>query len=261
MKRLFYDIETSPNIGLFWKSGYRLRVPYENIINERAIICICYKWQGEDEVYALTWNKGKDKAMLKAFSKVMQKADELVAHNGDRFDLPWVRTRCLKHGIDFSPYERTFDTLKKCRSTFNFNSNRLDYIGDFLGVGTKIDTNFGMWKSITLDHDQEALDKMVEYCKEDVRLLERVYEIIAPVTKHDTHAAVLDGGYRWQCPNCGGKEVNCNKTRTTRTGQIKRQMVCTSCKKYYVISNKWYMDMLTERVRLKELDKRLIKSK
>jgi hypothetical protein len=37
-KRLFFDIETSPNIGLFWSAGFKLNIAPENIIKERAII-------------------------------------------------------------------------------------------------------------------------------------------------------------------------------------------------------------------------------
>jgi hypothetical protein len=43
IKRLFFDIETSPNIGYFWRAGYKLNIGHENIIEERKIICISYK--------------------------------------------------------------------------------------------------------------------------------------------------------------------------------------------------------------------------
>jgi len=52
-KRLFFDIETSPNVGFFWSAGYKLNVTADSIIQERAIICICYKWEDEKEVYHL----------------------------------------------------------------------------------------------------------------------------------------------------------------------------------------------------------------
>ena len=65
IKRLFFDIETSPNIGLFWEAGYRKTISPDNIIKERAIICICYKWEHEEEVHSLTWDKNQnDKKML-----------------------------------------------------------------------------------------------------------------------------------------------------------------------------------------------------
>ena len=50
IKRLFFDIETSPNIGLFWTAGYKLNISPDSIIKERAIICICYKWAGDDKI-------------------------------------------------------------------------------------------------------------------------------------------------------------------------------------------------------------------
>ena len=97
-KRLFFDIETSPNIGFFWQSGYKLNIPYSNIIKERAIICICYKWADEKQVYSLSWDDNQDdREMLEKFIAVANEASELVGHNSDKFDLPWVRTRCLFH--------------------------------------------------------------------------------------------------------------------------------------------------------------------
>jgi DNA polymerase elongation subunit (family B) len=119
-KRLFFDIETSPNIGFFWQAGYKKNIDYDNIITERAIICICYKWEGEKEVYSLTWNKKQcDKIMLRTFIAVAEEADELVGHNGDKFDLAWIRTRCLFHGIEMFPKYTTLDTLKLSRSQFS----------------------------------------------------------------------------------------------------------------------------------------------
>jgi hypothetical protein len=58
-KRLFFDIETSPNIGFFWQSGYKLNISYNNIITERAIICICYKWEGDEKLYSLNWDESR----------------------------------------------------------------------------------------------------------------------------------------------------------------------------------------------------------
>ena len=67
IKRLFFDIEVSPNIGLFWQPGHKISLDYGNIIQERAVICICYKWQG-GKTQSLTWDKKQDdKEMLKKF--------------------------------------------------------------------------------------------------------------------------------------------------------------------------------------------------
>ena len=168
-KRLFFDIETSPNIGMFWTAGYKLNIGHDNIIKERAIICICYKWEGDEKIYSLTWdNDQNDKKMLEKFVLIANEADELVGHNGDKYDLAWIKTRCLFHGIPMFPKYTTIDTLKQARAHFRFNSNKLDYIGKFLGLGEKIHTGFDLWKNIVLNKDKQALEDMVTYCKGDV---------------------------------------------------------------------------------------------
>jgi len=61
-KRLFFDCEVSSNIAMVWQPGHKVSIGVESIIKERAIICICYKWESEKETHALTWdNKQCDK--------------------------------------------------------------------------------------------------------------------------------------------------------------------------------------------------------
>lgn len=253
-KRLFYDLETSPNIGLFWKSGYKLQIGHENIINERAIICACYKWEGQKTVHSITWDENQcDKQLLIDLMKIMEEADEVVAHNGDRFDEKWIRTRCLKHRIPCSPRFRSLDTLKKARSHFYFNSNRLDYIGKFLKGEGKIETTYGLWKDILLNKCPKAMKAMVKYCKKDVDLLEEVYRLMRPYIKHNSNVAVATGGEKWACPNCGGTHTYLNKRRFTATGIMRIDMQCQDCKSYYVISNKAYMAKVESEIMAKAI--------
>ena len=191
-KRLFFDIEVSANLGLFWSSGYKLSIGPESIIKERAIICICYKWEGVKEVHALHWDsKQCDKKMLESFIKVANQADEIIGHNGDKFDLAWIRTRCLYHSIEMFPNYTTIDTLKIARSKFKFNSNKLNYIAKFLGIGQKIHTDYDLWKKIMLDKDKVAMEKMIKYCKNDVVLLEKVFNHLNTHLAPKTHYGVI----------------------------------------------------------------------
>jgi len=245
-KRLFYDIETSPNIGFFWSSSYKANIPHDNIIKERAVICICWKWEGQDKVYSVEWEKGCDKAALKRFMEVALTADELVAHNGDNFDEKWIRTRCLIHGIDCPPRLNNYDTLKKARSHFRFNSNRLDYLGKlFFGEG-KSPVGFQDWVEITLNNCSEAMDKMVKYCKQDVRLLEDVFHKLQPYVEHNRHVGAHTGYGRFSCPNCGSEDSVYRKKRHTKSGILKHQLQCKSkkCGRYFTISNKVFEEKM-----------------
>lgn len=238
-KRLYFDIETAPNIGLFWEAGWKKTISPDNIIKERAIICICYKWEDQKEVYGISWDsKQNDRAMLQKFIDVANTADELVGHNGDKFDLAWVRTRCLFHKIDMFPSYVTIDTLKAARSKFKFNSNKLDYIAKYLGLGRKIKTEFSLWKDIVLNKDAKAMDKMIKYCKQDVIVLERVHKALRSHMDAKTHYGVIFNQDRGSCPECGSDDLKIIKRRTTATGLKKIQYQCNTCNLHHTKTDK-----------------------
>ena len=236
IKRLYFDIETSYNIGSFWGLGKQF-ISYQNIIHERAIICICYKWEHESTVHHLTWDSSQnDKSMLEKFLKIANQSDELVTQNGDNFDIKWLRTRCLYHGIPMFPTYSTLDTYKKARSGFKFNSNSLDYMAQFLKMGRKNKMSLSDWDDIILRKDPKALQKMVTYCKKDVTLLQNIYKKLSPYITHATHHGTLQGKSAISCPECASDEMVVSKHRVTSTGLKKVQLQCKSCGKYHTVS-------------------------
>jgi uncharacterized protein YprB with RNaseH-like and TPR domain len=237
MKRLFFDIETSPNIGFFWQSGHEISVDAHNIIRERAIICIGYKWAGERAIRCPTWDaRQNDKKLLAGFAEIFNGADEVVAHNGDRFDIPWIRTRCLTHGISMLPNPKSIDTCALARRRFNFNSNRLDYLAQYMGFGGKLPTGFDLWKDVVLHRDEAALAKMVRYCKRDVALLERVWDKMNAYVPAKTHA----GGSVGNCPECGSSQTTINQKRVTAAGYRQVTIKCRECGKYHTVAESRY---------------------
>lgn len=250
-KRLFFDIETSFNVGIFWRSGYNQTINPGDIIHERAIICICYKWEGEDEVKSLTWDKDQsDKSMLKEFLKIINKADEIVAHNGDNFDMKWIRTRCIYHGLPMIPHHKTVDTLKQARRYFNFNSNKLDYIAKFLGVGAKLETGgMSLWKDIVFKKDKKAMTKMVEYCKMDVVVLESVFNKLKNYTTPTINYSLENGGEEYGCPECGGSNGIHNKRVISSSGSISHWIKCKDCSKHYKINETKYILFLKNKMK------------
>ena len=238
-KRLFFDIETSYNIGKFWRTGWNQTITPSQLIKERAVICVSYKWENDDKVYNLTWDKNQeDKKLLTEFTKILEIADEVIAHNGDRFDVKWLRTRCLIHRLPFPTYVKSLDTLKKVKSMFNFQSNKLDYIASVLGFGNKVPTGgMQLWDKIILEKDGKALEKMVNYCNHDVVLLQDVFGAIQPYIKPNTHVALHTGGEKYDCPSCGGSDIVYKKSVITSKGTIQRQMECKECTNDYIVSN------------------------
>jgi len=249
IKRLFFDIETGYyilKVKAWQMKNYNTYFDENDIINDKKIICISYKWQDEDRVHTLHWDKNQnEKTMLKKFIKVMGEADELVGHNIDSFDIKGLRTRCIANGVLMYPTYRTLDTLKKSRQYFNNASNKLDYLAKWLNVGGKLDHDgMKMWQKVVEDNDRSELKKMINYCERDVVINQDVYSVMSPYIYHNTNFAVLKGENKWNCPECAGKNVEMYKTYTTAMGVVRRNMKCEDCKKQYKISNKTYGTML-----------------
>lgn len=246
VRRMIWDIETSPNVVWAFQIGPKINLGPHLIKEERKIICICWKWEGEDETFALWWDKYQDdKAMLQAFVKVAEEADEMIAHYGDGFDMPWFRTRCLIHGLTPLPAYKTIDTKAWASKYFFFNSNKLDYLGEILGLGQKTPTDWSWWEDV-LAKKPGALEKMVKYCRRDVNLLEGVFTRLRFCVAPKTHSGVFAGLDKWTCPHCASEDVIKSKTRITASGNKQHQMKCHNdkCNSYYQITEGVYKDYL-----------------
>lgn len=241
VKRLVWDIEVSPNVVLAWRAGFKISVGHNAIVQERKIITIAYKWVGESNVTVLTWDKNQDdKAMILKFMEVANEADELIAHFGDSFDMPWFRGRCLIQGCPPIPQYKTIDTKAWASKYFYLNSNKLDYLAKVLGFEGKIETDFDMWRDITLHNDQKQLLKMARYNAEDVRQLEKVYLKLVNFCPVHTHAGVQSGLEKWTCPRTGSTKVKLSKRRVAASGLVKYQMQNTETGAFFSISQKAY---------------------
>jgi len=248
MNRLFWDIETSLGLYWAWRCGRKVSLSYENIFVEPAIICICYKWEKCDTVYSMTWDceeplKWDDSNMIRKFREVAKGADEIIAHNGNNFDLKWINTRCLMAGVGPMPIITPVDTLRMTRSKFRFQSNRLDYLSKRMGGDGKLHTDFGLWVKTCLG-DKKALREMVEYCKNDVVVVQDYHKWIQSFCNAESHAGAAMGRGRWTCPHDGSENVTKNGSRHTSMGIKKWKMQCKDCNKNYQISDKVHRDYL-----------------
>lgn len=165
---LLWDIETSFYVHTSWTKW----TPGMKIVKEKSVICIAYKWYGEDETHVISigdypkaFKKDPfdDYHVIKDFKEVIDSANLAIAHNGDKFDMKFFNSRLLKHGLD-PIMVKTFDTLKAAKFYFSFHSNRLGDIADFLKVNKKTRTDISWWNGILFDRDKESLKLMEDYC-------------------------------------------------------------------------------------------------
>jgi DNA polymerase III epsilon subunit-like protein len=234
MKRpriLIWDIETSPLVVTTW-GLFKPHLNHENILEESSLITAAWKWSREDGVYSASVDPRyprRDKSLIKLLHKVLGQADVLVAHNGDKFDLRKFNARAIFHGLAPLAKIPTIDTLKIARKVFGFNSNRLDYLGKFLCGQGKIRTEYDLWLRV-LHGDAEALAEMVKYNKQDVLVLEQVYERLRPFMVNHPNAALYNE--TTCCPNCGSGKYQRRGFKYQATTK-RQQFQCTKCRAWF----------------------------
>lgn len=221
------DIETSPNLGFFWRPGKQI-ITHNQIVEERQIICISWKWLGKDKVRHVDWGRDAcDAKVLEKFMPEVEKADMIIAHNGDRFDWSWIRGRLLYHGMQPMAKVKQLDTLKEARKKFNLNSCALDYLSKYTGREGKIHVGYDLWKALMLTNKAKDRRTMVEYCDQDILVLEDVYLKMRPHLDNNLNFAIFNEDKRI-CPACGGKVHKHDQRYYTNVGTRQRYR-CTEC--------------------------------
>lgn len=229
LKTLIYDIETSPCLGWFWRSGKQV-VGAHQIRRPGKIICISYRFTHwpKGKIKNLRWDhKQSDKKMVLRFADIANKADIIVGHNGDGFDKKWLNTRLAYYEQPTLRHLVTEDTLKQSRQQFNLPSHRLDFLCKYFKIGGKLSTATGLWERVVFDNDKESLQQMVDYCDQDVLILDKLYKRIYPYVNHKINMAVVKGNPE-SCPDCGKSEIQKRGFTYTRAGKFQRYS-CTSC--------------------------------
>ena len=204
-------------------------LPYDSITKERNILTAAWKWRGEKKANSVAINHktpADDKQIVKTLIRLFNEADQVVAHYGDRFDNRYLRTRALFHGFPPLPNVQQIDTYKICKDRFLLNSNRLDYLGQFLGIGRKIKTDKKLWDDC-MAGNKRAIREMRDYNEQDVHLLGDIYEKIAP---HSTlKYKIIKENPR--CGNCGGMLIS-QGTRMKANGEKYSRYQCRVCGKW-----------------------------
>lgn len=194
------------------------------------------KWLGEDEIFYEECRNSKDKVLIEKLVYLLNEADVVVAHNGDKFDLPKIKGRALVHGIDPpSPY-RTVDTVKVARKNFGFSSNSLEYLSDVLDLKVKKKNHkkfpgWELWLEC-LKGNEEAWKEMREYNIDDVIALEEIYLKMLPYINNHPNVSIKNNNNnddeRVHCSKCSSDDITWQGYAYTNVGKYHRYK-CNSC--------------------------------
>ena len=249
LRVLLYDLETSPNLVWTWGVWEQNAI---KVVIPRQIISFSWKWLGEKEVHTLAlsdtksykaaWKAGKrtwfddelrnNRELMTKLHDLFMEADVTIGHNVEQFDDKRTYTDFVKNKLAPVPPHRRVDTLKFARSKFDFNSNKLDDLGEFLGLGRKVKhPGFEMWNGC-MNGDKVSWAQLKLYNAGDVVLLENIYLLLRPWMAIHPNMNAGDGNLG--CPKCRGKNMDPHRRRMTQAGQ-KLQYRCRDCWSYCTV--------------------------
>jgi len=228
-KVLFFDIETAPNLAYVWGKYEQDVIAFKS---EWHLLSFAYKWQGEKKVHCVTMrNQKDDKKIAKKLRDLFDEADIIIAHNGDAFDIKKARARFAFWGLKPPSQFATVDTCKIAKRYFNFNSNRLNDLGIYFKVGQKVKhTGFDLWLGC-LKNNRASWALLEEYNKQDVILLEDVYNKLLPWMDRHPNMALLQ--HKDGCPKCGSDKIVKDGIRANSMS-LQQQWKCKSCHGYFL---------------------------
>lgn len=215
------DIETAPNLAHVW-SFFKTNVGLNQVLTNDFIMSYTYKDIGCDKVYYQDCRNsylGKTAAEKRGYKRfvaglrnALDKADLVIAHNGDRFDIPWINGQAAIHGITPPSPFRSIDTLTAARRAFRFPSYKLEYLVKRFKCSKhkmkhKKFPGHDLWMECLLGNT-EAWDEMKEYNITDVHILEELYIKMRPWIKNHPNLGVITGKEETVCPKCGSDHIH-----------------------------------------------------
>jgi len=202
-----------------------------------SIICCGWKVLGENEVHCINawdfkakWKKdvNDDSAVCKAILKALDGADAFVFHNGCGFDFPFLLTRLELNGLPTIPQTiKKIDTKLLAKKLF-FTSKSLNHLGSVMIREEKLaHDGWKLWPRVR-SRDPEAMKLMEEYCKQDVLLMEKLFEKLKKFGKLPNFGLWSDGIHK-ECPNCGSVNLMKNGIRYDNSGVQRQRLACKEC--------------------------------
>ncbi len=229
MKVLLLDIETSPNLAHVW-SLWNNNVSLNQLQASTEMLCFAAKWLGEKGTMFYSQHSIDRLGMIEIAHALLDEADVVMHYNGKNFDVKHLNREFIEAGLaPPSPFKQ-IDLLLAVRKNFRFPSNKLQYVSTALGLeGKAKHEGHDLWVKC-MAGDAAAWKRMERYNRQDVLLLEELYDKLLPwVPTLPSRHLYGDTG----CPACGSV-IGLQPNGYAYTGVSKfRQFRCNDCGSFF----------------------------
>jgi hypothetical protein len=228
---LTLDIETKPAMSRHF-GMFNQNFGLTQVVEPLALLSFGAKWLGDrDVLHYSDWVDGVD-GMVAAAHRLLTEADVVVWYNGDGFDMKHLNWEFARLGMPRPRPYKTVDLLKVVRREFRPLSKKLDFVASQLGLGSKTKHDgFGLWMRV-IEGDEKAQRLMETYCKQDVKLTEKLYLRLLPWLPSGVNLPLIAGNDSG-CPICGGHQVKSEGDSTFTALTEYALYSCKNCQVWY----------------------------
>ncbi len=234
------DIETAPNLAHVW-AFFKQNIGLEQVMANDFIMSYAYKTFGKEDAVCVsarncylqrTPQERKDyKQFIRGLRDVLDEADAIIAHNGKRFDIPWIIGQCVEYGISPPSPFKCLDTCLEARKAFRLPSYKLDYLTKRFKCSKKSPhkkyPGHSLWAQC-LAGNLDAWDEMEKYNLNDVFILEELYLKIRAYLPARFNWGIFETHHEEVCPVCGGHHLNKRGFYHTNVSRFQRYQ-CQDC--------------------------------
>jgi hypothetical protein len=229
MKILLLDIETAPNLAYVW-GLFKQNISTSQIANSGYVLCWAAKWLGDDKVHFSSIQSRSTVSMLNGIHRLLDQADAVIHYYGTSFDIPTLNKEFVSHGFEPPAPYKQIDLCNIVKAEFRFPSSKLDYVSQALGLGSKTrHPGFEMWVKC-MDGEKKAWRLMEKYNRQDVALLETLYNRLQPWIRLHPNHATFEGVK--MCPKCGSEDYQARGWAYTMMMKYRRYK-CNHCKGWF----------------------------
>lgn len=146
-----------------------------------SLVVVGFLLQKEEKFFFVE-NPKVEKEVLEEVIKFLDKIkkEKIYIWNAS-FDIPFLISRCLKHGIDVKVFTKlkVFDLLKFTREFLRLSSNKLDDVSLFFDLEKNIKVTGKNVQKLYEDYlsgDKNKKEEIINHCRDDLISLAKIYE-------------------------------------------------------------------------------------
>ncbi len=152
-----------------------------------VLLTACIKPFGQDSIVFRAdeydaWDNDRDNDydITRDIAEELRKHAVVIGHYSQRFDIPFLRFKMTKHGLEPLPQMFGIDTWRIAKNNFKMSSRRLDSLASAFDLGAKYPVEGKVWMKAAYSGSREAMDKIVAHNIVDVEILEKLACISFP---------------------------------------------------------------------------------